>query len=186
MPENSIFNTLKLLKIDWRKHTCTLILRIILYSIFSANYDNDPSMSFLWITLLLFPVSMFCLTKQRVYRHKLANYLESASLLNIVILSAANWFSATTEYDKWQVIGDYASCISIAFSVILFVLVLVYQLALKFHLLAFFRRRKVSKLDKALFKNTFQENLKGDTAPTSSVVELKQNDFLREPLLDNP
>ena len=162
-----------------------LILRIILYSIFSANYDNDPSMTFLWITLLLFPVSMFCLTKQRVYRHKLANYLESASLLNIVILSAANWFSATTEYYKWQAIGDYASCISIAFSMVLFILVVIYQLALKFHLLAFFSRKEVNKLYRAPSQNTLQENLKGDTAPTSSVVELKQRDFLREPLLDN-
>ena len=25
MPENSIFNTLILLKIDWQKHTCTLV-----------------------------------------------------------------------------------------------------------------------------------------------------------------
>ena len=158
-----------------------LMLRIILYSIFAANYANDPSMSFLLINLLVFPVCLFCLTKQNVYRYKFANYLESLSLLNIVVLCSVNWFTAATAYKISRNSGDYVTCASIALSMILFLLIIIYQLVLKFGFQSHFRKRQIL----GHHQDVGFRNLISNKAPTSSVVELQQINFLRESLLDS-
>ena len=162
-----------------------LVYRIILYTIFASNYDNDPSMSFFWINVTIFPVSIFCLTKT-VYKCKFANYLESLSLLNIVALCTVNWLTATTEYIKWQEIGDYASCISIVLAIISFMIIMLNQLSTKSGLKTLINRSIKSHWQPAKEESIFSQGTDQEMivrAPTSSTVEIKQCDRLTESLL---
>ena len=161
-----------------------LMLRIVLYSIFASNYVNDPSLSFLSINLIVFPVCLFCLTKQNIYRYKFANYLESLSLLNVVVLCTINWFTSATAYKMIsRKSGDYVTCTSIAFAMILFLLIIVYQLVLKFDFQSNLKFSKRTIVDH--HQDVGLGNLISNKAPTISVVEPPQRNSLRESLLDS-
>ena len=49
-----------------------LIVRIILFSIYASNFNNDAATSFFWTAIIVGPLSIFCLTKQNVYQYKSA------------------------------------------------------------------------------------------------------------------
>ena len=157
-----------------------LIVRVILYSIYASNFNNDAAMSFFWTAVIVGPLSVFYLTKHTVYRYKLANYLESASLLNIVVLCLVNWLSATTVYKKWRVTGDYATCLSISFSFILFALILLQQVVKKLHLHKFLSRK-----DRNEDTSPISDHEMTVRAPTTSLVEVNRSGHLLESLLDN-
>ena len=158
-----------------------LIVRVILLSIYASNYNNDAAMNFYWTTIIVGPLSMLCLLRQTVYRYKSANLLESVSLLNIVVLCSTNWLSLTTEYEKWAVIRDYASCISVAISMILFALIVLYQITDKLNLCNIIKTRE-TRVSEGIPKADHEMAVK---APTSSVVELDRSDRLLESLLDS-
>ena len=108
-----------------------LILRIVLFVVYAFNYDNDPSMSFFWTIIVLFPFAMLCLNTRNVYRHKLANHIETLSLLNIVILCCVNWLTTTTTYSTWKPIREYATYSSVVLMMITFTGIVLYQLVRK-------------------------------------------------------
>ena len=160
-----------------------LIVRVILLSIYASNYNNDAAMNFYWTLFFVVPLAMFCLIKQAVYRYRLTNCLESASLLNVVVLCAVNWLSATTDYKKWGDIGDYATCISISVSMILFAFVVLYQVCKKLHPCTC---AIVKKKETNYVINPIADHEMIVKAPTSSVVEInRQSDHLLESLLDS-
>ena len=98
-----------------------LVLRIVLFVIDAANYENDPSMSFYWTISLIRPIAMICLLKKNVYRHKFANYIETVSLLNIVVLYSVNWLTMTTTYKKWYPIKVYTTYFSVTLMMVAFI-----------------------------------------------------------------
>ena len=98
-----------------------LVLRIVLFVIDAANYENDPSMSFYWTVTILCPVAMICLLKKNVYRHKFANHIETVSLLNIVVLYSVNWLTMTTTYKKWYPIKVYTTYFSVTLMMVAFI-----------------------------------------------------------------
>ena len=160
-----------------------LILRIVLYSIFASNYDNDPSMSFFWINITVFPISIFCLIKP-VHRDKVAKYFESLSLLNIVILCTTNWLTATTEYWKWQKVGDYASCVSVVLSMITFLIILLNQFSTRIGVKSFIKRKLRNQTANRELVNVQLPDKEMDVrAPTTSVATTEQDDRSIEPLL---
>ena len=153
-----------------------LILRIVLYSIFASNYDNDPSMSFFWINITVFPISIFCLTKP-VHRDTVAKYFESLCLLNIVVLCTINWLTATTEYSKWQKVEDYTSCVSVVLSMITFLIILLNQFSTRIGVKSFIKRKlRNQTTNRELVSVQLPDKEMSVRAPTTSVVTIEQDD----------
>ena len=163
-----------------------LILRILLFIIDASNYGNDPSMSFFCTIGVIIPLAMV-LVKTHVYRHTLANCIELLSLLNLMILFAVSWLTTTTEYPKWHPIREYATYISVAVTMLMFMGIILYQLIVAIYptLIMVVYPKVFDRRDKTTEQTT------GDNAhavsvepPTSTTVELQECDQLREPLLE--
>ena len=105
----------------------------------------------------------------------MANYIETISLINIVILCSVNWFTTTTSYERLHKIGKHVTYISVAAMMLLFLWITFLQVWLKIPLRFEWKKRN-SKEVKAV-----SETKLNHSSPTCSVVEL--ND-LKEPLLD--
>ena len=108
-----------------------LVLRLVFYLVDALNYEKDPSVSFFWVNMILFPFAILCLIKKNVYRHKMANYIETFSLLNIVILCSVNWVTNTTRYERLRAIGELVTYISVAVIMMLFLWIVFYQVCKK-------------------------------------------------------
>ena len=155
-----------------------LVIRLLLVIIDASNYETDPSMSFFCTMGVTIPLAMV-LIKAAVYRQTLANCIELLSLLNLVILFAVSWLTTTTGYLKWHPIREYATYISVAVTMLVFIGIIFYQLIMAVYPKVFDRRDKST------------EQTKGETAhvvsvepPTSTTVELQECDELKEPLLE--
>ena len=153
-----------------------LLARLGLFIVYTINFYNDLAISFSCttaITVLLTAV----LIKQDIYRHKLANWIELISLLNITILYSVNWLTTTTGYKEWYPVGEYVTYISVTVIMLVFLCVIIHQLRLKVCPNAFtFEKRDTPVESLAHSMNA--------VAPTSSVVELSDCDQWREPLLE--
>ena len=157
-----------------------LILRIVLFVVYAFNYDNDPSMSFFWTNMVLFPFAILCLITRNVYRHKLANHIETLSLLNIVILCSVNWLTTTTTYSTWQPIREYATYSSVVLMMITFTGIVLYQLVRKIRPNAF--NQQFTQVKNTTVEADHQVSAE---PPTSTTVELEECVDLKEPLLDS-
>ena len=159
-----------------------LVVRIILFSMFGANYQTDPSMNSFLILIIITPIGMFVLNKRNltVYRHQFANVVETISTLNLVILIAINWLLTTTAYRKWFVLRKYVTYISVGITVLLFLVIIIYQISLKLCPRVFVKRR--------LIKNDEDDTAStemAESAPTHSEVVLRRRESLIEPLLES-
>ena len=163
-----------------------LILRIVLFIIDASNYGNDPSMSFFCTIGVIIPLAMV-LVRFGVYRHTLANCIELLSLLNLMILFAVSWLTTRTEYPKWHPIREYATYISVAVMMLMFIGIILYQLLAAIHpkLIMVVYPKVFDRRDKSTEQTT------GETAhavsvepPTSTTVELQECVQLKEPLLE--
>ena len=152
-------------------------LRILLYIINASNYENDPSVSFFWTVVILGPFAIFCLTSRNVYRHKLANYIESFSLLNIVILCLVSWVTTTTGYIKWHALRGYTTYTSVTVMMLVFLLIIFYQIWGK--VTSKFRRKKKKNHHLEVKEDSDIRPIKN--TPTHTVVRLTD---LKDPLLD--
>ena len=155
-----------------------LILRIVLFVVYAFNYDNDPSMSFFWTIIVLFPFAMLCLNTRNVYRHKLANHIDF--LLNIVILCCVNWLTTTTTYSTWKPIREYATYSSVVLMMITFTGIVLYQLVRKIRPNAF--NQQFTQIKNTTVETDHQVSAE---PPTSTTVELEECVDLKEPLLDS-
>ena len=155
-----------------------LVLRVVLFTIFASNYENDPSFSsFCTITAVAPFVAV--LIKTAVYRHPLAKWIQMICLLNLIALFSINWLTATTVYKKWHVLREYATYVSVVIMMLVFLGILLYQLILTFCPNAF------TKQERRALDTTVSIDEPAVTAPTSSLVELKECDQLRELLLES-
>ena len=157
-----------------------LVLRVILFSIYASNYENDTSLSLFWTLLIVGPTGIFCLLKSTVYRKKFANFIETLSLLNISLLSAVTWLMVSTGYTEVHSIRKYANYISVVLMMGAFLSILIYQIVLctsqKLHC---YRKNGTKRVE----HSTTVSMESPVPAPTSSVVELKDCNSLRESLL---
>ena len=155
-----------------------LIVRLGLFTVYAANFENDCSISFFWTiaaTALLTAVSL----RNEVYRHKLANWIELLSLINIVMVCSINWLTTNTGYKKWYPIGEYATCTSVSVMMLIFLGVIVYQVIPKL-CPNIFTQKETPVIDQTAAHHDLKKDI-----PTSSVVELEECDQLKEPLLDS-
>ena len=150
-----------------------LVLRIPLFVIDASNYQNDPSMGFFWTVIIVGPIAMLCLIKGKIYRHKLANLIETLSLLNVVVLCLVNWLTSTTDYEKWHPLREYTTFISVAVVMVLFPVILLFRIC---KLSAKTKKKEQNSQELEVVAETRDNNF-----PTCSVVDL---DSLKEPLID--
>ena len=158
-----------------------LIIRLLLFIIHASNYENDPSVSFFPTIMIVFPFAMLCLVKKKIYRHKLANHIETVSLLNVVTLSAVNWLLTSTGYGKWHPIREYTTYISVALMITLFLGIICYQIATRMYS-NYWTRSKQQTNDQLQETESVKIVKNGHPTCTFSVVELEH---LEEPLLDS-
>ena len=157
-----------------------LVVRVFLFIVFASNYENDPSMNYFWIVMVVGPIGMIVLSKTRlpVYRQRFANSLEAISLLNIVILSALNWLMVSTTYKKWPSIRVYVTYISVGVTVFQFSVIIFHRVILKLCPHIFTRKKKQNSDPQPVIQEMTV------SAPTHSVVELSHREGLIEPLLE--
>ena len=163
-----------------------LILRIVLFIIDAANYGNDPSMSFFCTIGVIISLAMV-LVRFGVYRHTLANCIELLSLLNLMILFAVSWLTTTTGYLKWHKIREYATYISVAVTMLMFIGIILYQLLAAIHpkLIMVVCPKVFNRQDKSTEQTTSETaHAVSVEPPTSTTVELQECVQLKEPLLE--
>ena len=165
-----------------------LIVRVVLFIVFAANYKRDPFLDYFLIVMIIGPLGLFVLVKRNrtVYRSIFGNFLEVVSLLNLVILSTINWLLRTTTY--WNglnpfYITEYVTYASVGLAFVMFSVVILYQIMLQFCPQVFIKTKKASN---SLDNN---EQLLEETMTSSHMscpaVELSQTENLKEPLLDS-
>ena len=163
-----------------------LILRIVLFIMDAANYKNDKPISFFWTTATVGPIAIFCLSKRNIYRSKFANFLETLSLLNTSTLFAVSWLTTSTGYDGWYILREYATYISVAVTMISFIIVMLHRLhqSVENKVKRRFRQKKRNKRRR---HSSLTDTEPVVSAPTSTMVELDNctGSQLKEPLLDS-
>ena len=155
-----------------------LILRVLLFIVYTSNHENDPSITFFFTVVVTLPL-LIVLIKTTVYRHRMANWIELLSQTNIVMLCSTNWLTTATGYISWHPIREYATYISVAVIMLCFLAILLHQLIQRCHPNTSTKSGK--PIDQTTIQASYEPSLR---APTSSVVELKECDQLRELLLD--
>ena len=157
-----------------------LVVRIILFSFFAANYETDPSMNSFWILVIVAPIVMFK-RNFTVYKHRFANVVETISQLNLVMLIAINWVLTTTGYSKWFAARRYATYISVGITILMFFVIIIYQISLSLCPQTFVRRQQLSNIEEDDI--TIKEMTV--SAPSHSEVEVRRRETLMEPLLES-
>ena len=158
-----------------------LMIRVPLFIVHTANFRHDLAISFFW-TITASSLALFIILSKTVYRHIIANRIETFTLLNLIILCSVNWLTSTTGYIQWQSIRKFTSYASVALMMLVFMGVILYQLYSTFSK-RIFTLSNISQIRQT--ENQAGRELKVSNAPTTSEVELKNCDQLREPLLDS-
>ena len=159
-----------------------LMIRVPLFIIYTANFRHDLAISFFW-TITASSLALFIILSKTVYRHKIANRIETFTLLNLIILCSVNWLTSTTGYIQWQSTRKFTSYASVAVMMLVFMGIILYQLCSTFSINRVFALSKRSQIGQA--ENQACHELKVSSTLTTSEVELEACDQLREPLLDS-
>jgi hypothetical protein len=155
-----------------------LLVRIILFIVFSTNTSGDPAINLLAIIVIVMCLFAYLAIFGGTYKNWLLNILEYSSLLNLTILSAAILYTTSVADNPNHVLSQVS--VSIALSTTM--------LVIAYH--GFKTILKGLKLDKKMWRNNKTDKQLCETADehnvtliqnppvTHSVIELK------EPLLE--
>ena len=152
-----------------------LLIRVVLFLIFSLNTANNPSINLLAINATTIIILTHLSLVGRVYESRLANIIEVAFYLNIGLLSAATFYQVNTSGNKTQITYTSTGVAFVSFMAITFYHVLTRLLET--------RRGTKFKTDiKSKFKNNVMDRVNVIAAPTPAPVTHSSIE-LREPLL---
>ena len=154
-----------------------LVARLGLFSIYAANFQNDRSMCFFWTIITSASLAIFLIWR-KVYRHKLANFIEFLSLANVAILCLVNWLTTATAYRRWRLTREYSTFISVVITILIFLGIVLYQLIQAVYPTLF------PKQNKAVSEGQVNNSMSAKPV-TFSVVGLDESNQLKEPLLDS-
>ena len=90
-----------------------LVVRVVLFLVFSVNVFGEPAISLLTIIVTTFCIYFFTITFGGIYKSIVSNVIEYSFLLNLGILSSATLFTILTDRDQTAVV--YTS-VAIAFA----------------------------------------------------------------------
>ena len=97
-----------------------LVVRVVLFLVFSVNVFGDPAISLLTIIVTTFCINYFTINVGGVYKKSVLNMIEYSSFLNLGILSSATLFTILTDRDQTAVV--YTS-VAIAFATFMIITV---------------------------------------------------------------
>ena len=165
-----------------------LVVRIVLFLIFSVNVFGDPAISLLTIIVTTFCIYYFTITVGGVYKKNVLNNIEYSFFLNLGILSSATLFTTLTDRDQTAVVHTSVAIALATFMVITFYHILVR--VTKEQQRQRFREWVISKLKtiKATVKGKNNQNNQNDqNNQNNHIRQANFNQFieLREPLLES-
>ena len=102
-----------------------LVVRIVLFLVFSVNVFGDPAVSLLTIIVTTFCINYFTITVGGVYKKNVLNNIEYSFFLNLGILSSATLFTTLTDRDQAAVVHTSVTIAFSTFMVITFYHILV-------------------------------------------------------------
>ena len=91
-----------------------LVVRVVLFLVFSVNVFGDPAISLLTIIVTTFCIYFSTITFGGIYKSSVLNLIEYSFFLNLGILSSATLFTTLTDRDQTAVV--YTS-VAIAFAI---------------------------------------------------------------------
>ena len=154
-----------------------LVVRVVLFLVFSVNVFGDPAVSLLTIIATIFCILYFSITFGDVYKNIVLTLIEYSFFLNLGILSSATLFTTLTDRNQNTVVHT-----SVATAFIIFMAITIY------HILV----RVIKEQQRQRFTEWATEKLKAlkSTVKTKPSKENNQNKHnplieLREPLLES-
>ena len=160
-----------------------LVVRVVLFLVFSVNVFGDPAVSLLTIIVTTFCMNYFTITIGGVYKSSLLNMIEYSFFLNLGILSSATLFTTLTDGDQTAVV--YTS-VGIAFTT--FMIITIYHILVRvtkeqqrqrFTEWATAKQKAINPSVKTLYGKKNNRNNCHQPTNHNPLIEL------REPLLDS-
>ena len=81
-----------------------LVVRVVLFLVFSVNVFGDPAVTLLTIIVTTFCILYFSIPFGGVYKCIVLNFIEYSFFLNLGILSSATLFTTLTDRDQTAVV----------------------------------------------------------------------------------
>ena len=159
-----------------------LLVRVVLYAIFSLNFAGDPAINLLAMCITMLLILAYIAVIGRVYKSKSLNILECTFLLNLAILSASTLFALHTNRNQEVVIN-----ISVILTFVLFCVILVQHMYKRIKATRLFKRYKdrLKKREKTFRKSIRKQEEESTQESTVTRQVVCVND-LNEPLIEIP
>ena len=77
-----------------------LLIRVVLYTVYTMNIDGDPSINLLATVIAIQLLLVHLITVGKVYKSKLLGILELSFLLNVIVLSVSSLFAVHINKDQ--------------------------------------------------------------------------------------
>ncbi len=170
-----------------------LVIRVGIYLLLATNRLQDASMAYFLIVTIVGPISIFVTVKKNktVYRRQFPNCLEAISLLNLTLLNLLSWFLTTTIYTRAIALKQYITYVSISITMLLLLLVILYQVSLIICPQIFFNSRRNTSREEEFIEESISSTdseAEIEVINTSSFIQespdLEQKNQLRVPLIE--
>ena len=102
-----------------------LVVRVVLFLVFSVNVFGDPAISLLTIIVSNFCILFFSINFGGIYKNCVLNFIEYSFFLNLGILSSATLFTTLTDRDQAAVVHTSVAIAFATFMIITFYHILV-------------------------------------------------------------
>ena len=95
-----------------------LVVRVVLFLVFSVNVFGDPAVNLLTIVVTTFCIFFSTITFGSVYKNIALNLIEYSFFLNLGILSSATLFTTLTDGDQTAVVYTFVAIAFATFTII--------------------------------------------------------------------
>ncbi len=171
-----------------------LLIRALIYLLLAINKLKDTSLAYFLIVTIVGPIAVYVTVKKNktVYRRKFLNTLEAISLLNLTLLNLLSWFLTTTIYTRAVALKQYITYVSIAVTMVLFMMIMLYQVSLIICPQICFKSRRNSTRDLVPTSESESDSDNEVVITTSSFIQdppppagqSEPEGLLREPLIE--
>ena len=159
-----------------------LVVRVVLFLVFSVNVFGDPAISLLTIIVATFCIYFSTINFGGIYKNSALNFIEYSFFLNLGILSSATLFTTLTDRDQTAVVYTSVAIAFATFMIITFYHVLVR--VTKEHQRQRFGEWAISKL-KTIKSALKGQNNQNDQNNPRQPANYNPSIELREPLLES-
>ena len=162
-----------------------LVIRVVLFLVFSVNVFGDPAISLLTIIVTTFCIYFSTITFGGIYKNIVLNFMEYSFFLNLGILSSATLFTTQTDRDQTAVVYTSVAIAFATFMIIIFHHILVRvtkeQQRQRFREWAISKLKTIKSAVKRKNNHNNQNNHNNSRQPANHNPWIE----LREPLLES-